>query len=156
MVKISSFNRKIQLDFDAANNNILSSMPINVKISKDANTTKFLDPTTSLLNYGTGTGTGTIIVIDGIKFTDGFTQPNTVQFYKDLLDTIDNMILLDYLRDNVMPQDTIPTEYSVVKTNDIGLDVALIYYTIVYPMDTEVDPTKLAAIQTELQMKLGL
>ena len=86
-----------------------------------------------------------IVVIENsnIQLIDSFTNAEIVQFYKDVLNAIDNMILLDYIRDYVMPQKIDTVNYFVTKTLDVNLDLALAYYAIKYPNDTSVDTIKL-------------
>jgi hypothetical protein len=80
----------------------------------------------------------------------GFTGPNSIEFYINVLNAIDNMILLDFIRDNQPSTTTSVVDYSVTKTNDISLDMALVYYSIKYPNDTVVNTEKLNKIKNEL------
>lgn len=90
------------------------------------------------------TGTNIVVIENtNIQLIDSFTNAEIVQFYKDVLNAIDNMILLDYIRDYVMPQKIDTVNYFVTKTLDVNLDLALAYYAIKYPNDTSVDTTKL-------------
>ena len=109
------------------------------------------------IGTGTGTGTGTggtstvIIENTNIQLIDSFTNAEIVQFYKDVLNAIDNMILLDYIRDYVMPQKIDTVNYFVTKTLDVNLDLALAYYAIKYPNDTSVDTTKLQELNAIIE-----
>lgn len=84
----------------------------------------------------------------------GFSGPNSIEFYINVLNAIDNMILLDFIRDNQAITVTNLVDYSVTKTNDISLDMALVYYSIKYPTDTVVDAVKLEEIKKELSLNL--
>jgi hypothetical protein len=101
---------------------------------------------------GTG-GKGSTVIIENtnIQLIDSFTNAEIVQFYKDVLNAIDNMILLDYIRDYVMPQKIDTVNYFVTKTLDVNLDLALAYYAIKYPNDTSVDTTKLQELSTIIE-----
>lgn len=90
---------------------------------------------------------------DGIT-QPGFTGPNSIEFYINVLNALDNMILLDFIRDNQAISNTNVVDYSVTKTNDISLDMALVYYSIKYPTDIVVDATKLQEIKNELSLNL--
>ena len=85
------------------------------------------------------------------KLIDSFTNSEIVQFYKDVLNAIDNMILLDYIRDYVMPQKVDTVNYFVTKTLDVNLDLALAYYDIKYPNDTSVDTIKLQELSVIIE-----
>ena len=101
---------------------------------------------------GTTTGTSTVIIENSnIQLIDSFTNAEIVQFYKDVLNAIDNMILLDYIRDYVMPQKIDTINYFVTKTLDVNLDLALAYYAIKYPNDTSVDTTKLQELNAIIE-----
>jgi hypothetical protein len=80
----------------------------------------------------------------------GFTGQNSIEFYINVLNAIDNMILLDFIRDNQAISTTNNINYSVIKTNDINLDMSLVYYSIKYPTDTTVDSGKLDLLKKEL------
>ena len=101
----------------------------------------------------TSTGTTSIVVIENtnIQLIDSFTNAEIVQFYKDVLNAIDNMILLDYIRDYVMPQKIDTVNYFVTKTLDVNLDLALAYYAIKYPNDTSVDTIKLQELSVIIE-----
>ena len=92
----------------------------------------------------------------GISDVDaGFTSANSIEFYLNILNALDNMILLDYIRDNLIT--TTPkniTNYTVTKTNNIDADIALLYYTVQYPNDTTVSAKKLADINSLLSQFL--
>jgi hypothetical protein len=113
--------------------------------------------TTSTGTTGTGTtgttGTTSTVVIENsnIQLIDSFTNAEIVQFYKDVLNAIDNMILLDYIRDYVMPQKVDTVNYFVTKTLDVNLDLALAYYAIKYPNDTSVDTIKLQELSVIIE-----
>ena len=96
---------------------------------------------------------GGIVIIENtnIKLIDSFTNAEIVQFYKDVLNAIDNMILLDYIRDYVMPQKIDTVNYFVTKTLDVNLDLALAYYAIKYPNDTSVDTIKLQELNAIIE-----
>jgi hypothetical protein len=80
----------------------------------------------------------------------GFTGQNSIEFYINVLNAIDNMILLDFIRDNQAISTTNNINYSVTKTTDINIDMALVYYSIKYPTDTTVDSGKLDLLKKEL------
>jgi len=82
----------------------------------------------------------------------GFTGQNSIEFYLNVLDAIDNMILLDFIRDNQPISTTTNQDYTVTKTTDVALDMALAYYAIKYPLDTTVDSAKLETIRIELAL----
>ena len=82
----------------------------------------------------------------------GFTGQNSIEFYINVLNAIDNMILLDFIRDNQTLSTTNNINYSVTRTNDINLDMVLIYYSIKYPLDTTVDSGKLDLLRKELDL----
>lgn len=82
----------------------------------------------------------------------GFTGQNSIEFYINVLNAIDNMILLDFIRDNQTISSTNNINYSVTRTNDINLDMVLIYYSIKYPLDTTVDTGKLDLLRKELDL----
>ncbi len=84
----------------------------------------------------------------------GFTGPNSIEFYINVLNALDNMILLDFIRENQPVSTSKAVDYSVTKTADISLDMALVYYSIKYPNDTVVDGPKLAEIKRELSLNL--
>jgi hypothetical protein len=138
------------------NNNIcelisLGQKKIEKTILSNINT---ISKTSLNIESGTGTGTGPNIVIienTNIQLIDSFTNTEIVQFYKDVLNAIDNMILLDYIRDYVMPQKVDTVNYFVTKTLDVNLDLALAYYAIKYPNDTSVDTTKLQELSAIIE-----
>jgi hypothetical protein len=80
----------------------------------------------------------------------GFTGANSTEFYINVLNAIDNMILLDFIRDNQAISSNNVIDYSVTKSNDISIDMALVYYSIKYPLDITVDSIKLDEIKKEL------
>lgn len=82
----------------------------------------------------------------------GFTSSNSIEFYLNVLNAIDNMILLDYIRDNLISttQTSNISNYTVAKTNNIDADIALLYYSVSYPNDTTVDAKKLNDINSLL------
>ncbi len=84
----------------------------------------------------------------------GFTGPNSIEFYINVLNAIDNMILLDFIRDNQAFSTTNLVDYTVTKTTDVSLDMALVYYSIKYPNDTVVDSAKLQNLKIELSLNL--
>jgi|LauGreDrversion4_2_1035121.scaffolds.fasta_scaffold536963_3 hypothetical protein len=84
----------------------------------------------------------------------GFTGPNSIEFYINVLNALDNMILLDFIRENQPVSTSKTVDYSVTKTADISLDMALVYYSIKYPNDTVVDGPKLTEIKRELNATL--
>jgi len=77
----------------------------------------------------------------------GFAGQNSIEFYLNVLDAIDNMILLDFIRDNQPTATTSNQDYTVTQTTDVSLDMALAYYAIKYPLDTTIDQVKLAEIK---------
>lgn len=80
----------------------------------------------------------------------------SINFYLDVLNAIDNMILLDYLRDNVITDTLEPVDYYVTKTLDLNLDLALAYYAVKYPLDTTVDQHKLDELIEIIKDELGI
>ena len=109
--------------------------------------------TTNTGTTSTGTTSTNIVIIENtnIQLIDSFTNSEIVQFYKDVLNAIDNMILLDYIRDYVMPQKVDTVNYFVTKTLDVNLDLALAYYAIKYPNDTSVDTIKLQELSVIIE-----
>ncbi len=107
----------------------------------------FITSATAAINEQSGITTGGVT-------QPGFTGPNSIEFYINVLNALDNMILLDFIRDNQQISTTNVVDYSVTKTNDISLDMALVYYSIKYPNDTVVDSVKLQAIKIELSSNL--
>lgn len=98
--------------------------------------------------------TGTDLTSTGVIALPGFTGPNSIEFYINVINAIDNMILLDFIRDNQTITSTNIIDYSVTKTNDINIDMALVYYSIKYPTDSIVDSAKLEQIKNELNTNL--
>ena len=129
------------------------SIPTSMGTSTDTGTGTGTGGTGTEGTGGTGgTGTSTVIIENtNIQLIDSFTNAEIVQFYKDVLNAIDNMILLDYIRDYVMPQKIDTVNYFVTKTLDVNLDLALAYYAIKYPNDTSVDTTKLQELNTIIE-----
>lgn len=74
-----------------------------------------------------------------------------IEFYKNILNMIDNMIILEYIKVNIIAEKIQVTNYEVTKTLNIGLDVILVYYTVLYPDDDEVDPEKLEKVKLLLE-----
>lgn len=107
----------------------------------------FISSATAAINQQAG------ITTDGIT-QPGFTGFGSIEFYINVLNAIDNMILLDFIRDNQSVSTTNVVDYSVTKTNDISLDMALVYYSIKFPNDTTVNSAKLELIKTELSLNL--
>lgn len=107
----------------------------------------FISSATAAINEQSG-------ITNGGVTQPGFTGPNSIEFYINVLNAIDNMILLDFIRDNQAISTSNTVDYSVTKTNDISLDMALVYYSIKFPTDTVVDAAKLQAIKTELSLNL--
>ena len=151
-------------------NNIIPDLIVSGSKNSDTTTTSNATYTEATLLIDTGTGTpisiptstgttstGTtstnIVIIENtnIQLIDSFTNSEIVQFYKDVLNAIDNMILLDYIRDYVMPQKVDTVNYFVTKTLDVNLDLALAYYAIKYPNDTSVDTIKLQELSVIIE-----
>lgn len=81
----------------------------------------------------------------------GFTSANSIEFYLNTLNAIDNMILLDYIRDNLVnTTQNKGTNYTVTKTNNIDTDIAVLYYTVQYPNDAVISAAKIADIRSLL------
>lgn len=130
--------------------------PISIPTSTGTTETTSTGTTGSTGTGSTGagsTGTTSTVVIENsnIQLIDSFTNAEIVQFYKDVLNAIDNMILLDYIRDYVMPQKVDTVNYFVTKTLDVNLDLALAYYAIKYPNDTSVDTIKLQELSVIIE-----
>ena len=146
----TSFNTytEVTLTIDSGTGSDIS-IPTSMGTSTDTGT----GGTGSTGGTGTGgTGTSTVIIENtNIQLIDSFTNAEIVQFYKDVLNAIDNMILLDYIRDYVMPQKIDTVNYFVTKTLDVNLDLALAYYAIKYPNDTSVDTTKLQELSAIIE-----
>ena len=107
--------------------------------------------------FGSGSGSNiSVIEVNNSNITqiNSFLLEQNTQFYINILNAIDNMMLLDYIRDNVVPEETDPVQYNVTQTLDIDLDLALAYYTIKYPEDTYVDPIKLEGIKILISNEL--
>ena len=86
---------------------------------------------------------------------NGFSDPSSINFYLNMLNTIDNIILLNFKYNTTKANIVEETEqynssYNVTKTNNIELDIALVYYSIQYPLDTIIDPVKLNAVKALL------
>lgn len=105
----------------------------------------FISIATSAINTELG-------ITGGGSTQAGFTGPNSIEFYINVLNAIDNMILLDFIRDNQSISSTNIVDYSVTKSNDITVDMALVYYSIKYPLDITVDSAKLDEIKKELSL----
>ena len=86
----------------------------------------------------------------GSDIQPGFTGSNSIEFYTNVLNAIDNMILLDFIRDNQSIATSTDQNYTATQTTDVTLDMALVYYSIKYPLDTTVDSAKLYNIRLEL------
>ena len=95
-----------------------------------------------------------IINSDNSNIVPGFTGPNSIEFYTNVLNTIDNMILLGFIRDNQTLASNNNVNTTVTKTTDISIDISLVYYSIKYPFDTTVDPNKLEEIKNEINSQL--
>lgn len=136
-----------------SNNQVFGETSINVKKTL-LDAPKVLDPSLS----GQKTTIQNVVQIQnlGVKLIDSFTNKENVQFYKDVLNAIDNMILLDFMRDYVMPQKLEPVEYFVTKTLDLNLDLAIAYYVVKYPEDVSVDAIKLEGLRTIIKSQLGI
>jgi uncharacterized protein YbcC (UPF0753/DUF2309 family) len=146
-------NRPVMNKLINSNNTAIGATTINVKKSL-LDAPKVLDP--SLSGQKTVVQNVVQIANTGIKLIDSFTTKENVQFYKDVLNAIDNMILLDYMRDNVMPQQVEPVEYFVTKTLDLNLDLAIAYYVVKYPEDETVDQNKLEDLRNIIKSQLGI
>jgi hypothetical protein len=90
-----------------------------------------------------------------IKLVDSFNCSEQVEFYKDILDTIDNMILLEFIKTRILYDKHEFYDYSVTQRIDVNIDILLAYYVIRYPTDTAVDEIKLQALRIELQQLLS-
>jgi hypothetical protein len=114
---------------------------------------KVLDPTLSGKNYIIEN----IVQIKNtnIKLIDSFTNECQVDFYVDILDTIDSMILLEFIKTRILFDKNELYDYNVTQTVDVNLDILLAYYVIKYPEDTSVDENKLKVLRIELQELLS-
>jgi hypothetical protein len=145
MVRIVDLGAEKFNAFVDSNNIILNSVAIGSKATLQE-TQKISDTSTSVI--------ATAITNANIGFV-GITEAD-ITFYTYVLNAIDNMILSSFARDFIMPQKLEPVEYYVTKSNDINMDIALFYYAVEYPNDTQVDTAKLATIKTNLTQKLGI
>jgi hypothetical protein len=145
MVRIVDLGVQKYNAFVDSNNTILGGVPIGTKATLQE-AQKFGDTSTSVIATAISEAGGT-----NNEITEG-----DITFYTYVLNAIDNMILSSFARDFIMPQKLEPVEYYVTKSNDINMDIALFYYAVEYPNDTEVDTSKLATIKTNLTEKLGI
>ena len=144
-----------QNDMFSSNNILLKRTPINQKPSNTSNTNKVLDPTldTSSCSYNNNNSsnntnnTNTIVEITPIK----------VDFYKEVIKTMDNFILLDFKNNDLLINND-ENYYDSNNTNKVlNLDISMIlaYYIITYPSDVTVDSAKLLLLQNTLNSLLN-
>ena len=145
MVRIVDLGVQKYNAFVDSNNTILGGVPVGTK-STLQESQKFGDTSTSIIATAIANAGG-----NNFEITEG-----DITFYTYVLNAIDNMILSSFARDFIMPQKLEPVEYYVTKSNDINMDIALFYYAVEYPNDSEVDTSKLATIKTNLTEKLGI
>jgi hypothetical protein len=82
----------------------------------------------------------------------GFGGLYSKQFYNNVLNAIDNMILVDFIKNhqqNITPNQV---NYTLSQSSNINLDIVLAYYSVKYPLDTTIDIVKLNAIKIELNI----
>lgn len=145
MVRIVDLGVQKYNAFVDSNNTILGGVPIGTKATLQE-AQKFGDTSTSVIATA---------ILEAGGTNNEITEAD-ITFYTYVLNAIDNMILSSFARDFIMPQKLEPVEYYVTKSNDINMDIALFYYAVEYPNDTEVDTSKLATIKTNLTEKLGI
>ena len=148
----NGLSKVTQRKINTINNLLFSSSPINLKMTLQEQQ-KVLDPILSGRNYVIEN----VVQIKNtnIKFIDSFNCSEQVEFYKDILDTIDNMILLEFIKTRVLYDKHEFYDYSVTQRVDVNIDILLAYYVIKYPTDTAVDELKLQALRIELQELLS-
>lgn len=156
MATVVGFNNLSKIQRDSIINTItseLSTIAVNRKSELLEPTKSSIEIVPSYISAATAAITQQLATEAGV-IDPGFTGKNSIEFYIDVLDAIDNMILLDFIRDNKVSSTSNNIDYSVTKTTDINLDMALIYYSIKYPLDTTVDSAKLYNIKVELGINL--
>jgi hypothetical protein len=143
----NGLSKYTQKKMASINNLLYASTPVNLKMTLQEQQ-KVLDPTLSGKNYIIEN----IVQIKNtnIKLIDSFTNECQVDFYTDILDTIDNMILLEFIKTRILFDKNELYDYSVTQTVDVNLDILLAYYVIKFPEDTSVDENKLKALKLEL------
>lgn len=84
----------------------------------------------------------------------GFGGLYSKQFYANILNSIDNMILVDFIKNN--QQNITPNQinYNLSQSSNVNLDLALAYYSVKYPLDITIDIIKLNAIKIELNISI--
>jgi hypothetical protein len=152
-IKLSydGLNKKIQRKVTSNNNFIYHFVPINLKMTLQEQQ-KILDTSLAGKNYLVE-NTITIRNTD-IKLIDGFTGKCEVEYYLDILDIIDNMILLEFIKTRILFDKNELYDYSITENINITIDILLAYYVIKYPEDSSVNETKLKDLRIELQEKL--
>lgn len=148
----NGLSKNMQRKMSSINNLLFASTPVNLKMTLQEQQ-KILDPTLSGKNYIIEN----IVQIKNtsIKLIDSFTNECQVEFYQDILDTIDNMILLEFIKTRILIDKNVLYDYSVTQTVDVNLDILLAYYVIKFPEDTSVDENKLKTLKLELQELLS-
>lgn len=144
----------------SSNNILLKRTPINQKPSNFSNTNKVLDPTldSSSCFYNNNNSSSninnnninTIVEITPIK----------VDFYKEVIKTMDNFILLDFKNnDLVLHENNIDENYydsnNTNKVLNLDISMILAYYIITYPDDVTIDSAKLLLLQNTLNSLLN-
>jgi hypothetical protein len=135
----------------SSNNILLKRTPINQKPSNSSNTNKVLDPTLDSSScFYNNNNINTIVEITPIK----------VDFYKEVIKTMDNFILLDFKNNDLALHENNIDEnyYDSNNTNKVlNLDISMIlaYYIITYPDDVTVDSAKLLLLQNTLNSLLN-
>lgn len=66
------------------------------------------------------------------------------------------MILLDYIKSNVLEPTARAADYDLVKSTDINVNLALFYYSVKYPEDKIINETKLNIIKAELKATFNI
>ena len=117
------------------NNSLLSNISINQKIND------YISPYFTFQN-------------NIINNNSNILSQTKIDFYLGLIDTIDKLILTNYIKDT--QEIMIPAkvdnnaDYSITKIMDINVDLLMAYYVIKYSDDTCVDQGKLDLLKIEL------
>lgn len=144
-------NKRTQKKITTNNNFLYNFLPVNLKMTLQEQQ-KVLDTSLSGKKYFVE-NTITIRNTD-IKFIDGFTNHFDVEYYIDILDIIDNIILLEFIRTRILYDKAELYDYSVTENINVTIDILLAYYVIKYPDDDFVDENKLKDLRVEMLEKL--
>ncbi len=156
MVKLNDFSVFKRRSIYNSLNKDLEKIPIGQKLTlQEAQKVLDTSTTTTSVSQTTLVDSG-YIVVDGVNVLDNFTKPDNIKFYKDLLNAIDNMILLDYIKSNVLEPTARAADYDLVKSTDINVNLALFYYSVKYPEDKIINETKLNIIKAELKATFNI